>query len=248
VISIVDHLSQHILRDVARGADARPYTVGLAGPVGAGKSTLAQQLKIKLIAAHLKVAVISTDHFLLPNAQLAEKKILKGFPNSYDLAWMTRFFQQVSQRKNANYPNYSHQAYDRTADLQQLANDFHIVIVEGLNALTLKPLDIAIYVLASGSDCINAITTRTLQLFQQYPQSNHPLNQRPLDPEKIRQAVIANWHSINRHSSWLQRPALMQPIDFYIAGKKMHSQNHWPVMLRNGYWQWHLRKNLSTWV
>ncbi len=227
----------------------RPCIVTISGPVGSGKSFLAGQLNQKLLASSIKSCVVSTDNFLLDNNELLQKKILKGFPDSYDLAWMKRFFQQVSQRQMAVYPCYAHQDYDRDAHIQQqLSNDLEVVIIEGLNALSLKPSDLAVYLLADSGDCIKAISARTIQLFQQYPCAKHPLNQQPFDIEKTRQAVLENWRNINRHSSWLHRPLLLQRVHYVHRARLFPNRYQQPlaVLYRNLYWRWRLFRMLST--
>ncbi len=250
--AVCDILFRNILSSASFTVSAlkiRPLIVTISGPVGSGKSFLADQLNQKLLASSIKSCVVSTDNFLFHNNELLQKKILKGFPDSYDLAWMKRFFQQVSQRQIAVYPCYSHQGYDRDAHTQQqLSNDLQVVIIEGLNALSLKPSDLAVYLLAGSSDCIKAITARTIQLFQLYPCAKHPLNQQPFDIEKTRQAVLENWININRYSSWLHRPLLLQRIHYVDRAELFLNRYQQPlaVFMRNLYWRWRLFRMLST--
>ena len=227
---------------------AQPYTIAISGPVGSGKSTLAAQLNEKLLTAGIKSAVVSTDNFLLPNVELARKKIFKGFPLSYDIAWIQRFISQITKRQPAIYPCYVHQDYDRLPGVeQQFPTDRQVIIVEGLNAINLKVFDSNIYLLASGDDCIKAITARTLQLFLQYPNAKHPLNQQPLNREKIHLAVLDNWRRINRQSSWLQKPYLSRPIH-YITHNQLWVHRYQlviAVFIRNLYWRARIFLTLS---
>jgi pantothenate kinase len=225
-----------------------PYVIAISGPVGSGKSTFATQLNQHFLKAGIKSALVSTDHFLLPNIELAQKNIRKGFPQSYDLAWLQRFLLQMSVRQPAIYPCYAHQTYNRIPDVQQqLPTDRQVVIIEGLNAINLKAFNMSIYLLARSSDCIHAITTRTLQLLQQHPETQHPLNQKPLDRKKIEQAVIDNWQHINRLSSWVHRPHLVRAVhyldrtDLYCNDFQLTAA----IVMRNLYWQFRLFMMLS---
>src|SRR5664279_4120334 len=72
-----------------------PYIIGVAGSVAAGKSTTARVLQALLTRwpNTPKVQLITTDGFLLPNAQLEQDGLMarKGFPESYDGASLIRF-------------------------------------------------------------------------------------------------------------------------------------------------------------
>lgn len=115
-----------------------------------GKSTLAAALAEAL--SPLRVEVVATDGFLLPNAELSARGLLaqKGFPASYDLAAIGAFVADLRAGRPASVPVYSHATYDRVAGESTViaAADADVVIVEGVNALQpgLAPaLDLAIY-------------------------------------------------------------------------------------------------------
>src|SRR5690606_22145636 len=66
-------------------ADGRvPYVIGIAGSVAVGKSTTARLLQMLLARwpDHPRVELVTTDGFLLPNAELERRGLLqrKGFP------------------------------------------------------------------------------------------------------------------------------------------------------------------------
>ncbi|MGH3424277.1 MAG: type I pantothenate kinase [Nocardioidaceae bacterium] len=116
-----------------------PYVIGIAGSVAVGKSTTARLLQ-ELLAhweAHSSVELVTTDGFLLPNAELERRGLLerKGFPESYDRKALLRFVMAVkSGRESVNAPVYSHLTYDVTDRVVAL-NRPDIVLVEGLNVL-----------------------------------------------------------------------------------------------------------------
>ena len=117
-----------------------PFVIGIAGSVAVGKSTTARLLR-ELLAhwpEHPNVELVTTDGFLLPNAELIRRGILdrKGFPESYDRKALLRFVIDVkSGREVVTVPQYSHLKYDVMPDERQVLKSPDIVLVEGLNVL-----------------------------------------------------------------------------------------------------------------
>lgn len=118
---------------------ASTYVIGIAGSVAVGKSTFARVLRA-LVAhwpSHPKVALVTTDGFLLPNRELDARGLLarKGFPESYDVRRLIAFMSAVKSGDAAEAPVYSHQAYDIVAGKTQTVSQPDVLIVEGLNVL-----------------------------------------------------------------------------------------------------------------
>jgi type I pantothenate kinase len=117
-----------------------PYIIGVAGSVAVGKSTTARVLQA-LLARWTnvpKVALVTTDGFLLPNAVLQNEGLMekKGFPESYDLQALLHFLTDVKAgRHPVRAPIYSHLIYDVVPNQWLEVQQPDILIVEGLNVL-----------------------------------------------------------------------------------------------------------------
>ncbi len=117
-----------------------PYIIGVAGSVAVGKSTSARVLKALLARwpNTPKVELVTTDGFLLPNADLERRGLMerKGFPESYDGTALLRFLSDVKAgKREVKAPVYSHLTYDVMPGEHVTVDKPDILILEGLNVL-----------------------------------------------------------------------------------------------------------------
>lgn len=117
-----------------------PFIIGVAGSVAVGKSTVSRLLKELLSRwpSTPKVALVTTDGFLYPNAVLEKRGLMqrKGFPESYDRLALIKFVADIKSGKEVvNAPLYSHLTYDIVEGESVKVESPDVVIVEGLNVL-----------------------------------------------------------------------------------------------------------------
>lgn len=164
------------------GADSHrtPFVIGIAGSVSVGKSTTARLLKLLLARSpqHPRVELVTTDGFLLPNAELAHRGLMsrKGFPESYDRRALLRFVTAVKAGAPVvSAPVYSHLVYDIVPGAQAVMRRPDILLLEGLNVLQPAPpggtalavsdfIDFSIYVDAATADIRRWYVERFLRL------------------------------------------------------------------------------------
>jgi fructokinase len=107
--------------------------VAVAGPPGAGKSTLSDALRTALIGQGHSAAVVPMDGFHLDNAVLSDHGLLarKGAPETFDVAGFIALVRRIAAREQVYYP-----VFDRTRDISiagaaELSPETRFVIFEG---------------------------------------------------------------------------------------------------------------------
>lgn len=139
-VAAVQHLYE--ARQAFMGSPALkvPYIIGIAGSVAVGKSTFSRVLRALLARwpDHPKVDLVTTDGFLLPNAQLEARGLMqrKGFPESYNQRGLLHFLADIKAgAPKVSAPVYSHLHYDIVPGVLQYVEQPDILMIEGLNVL-----------------------------------------------------------------------------------------------------------------
>lgn len=157
----------------ARRDPGEVMIAGLTGSVAVGKSTLAGQIA-EALGDRIRVEVITTDGFLLPNAELDGRGLLmrKGFPESYDIDRLCRTLDEV-RRGPARVPGYSHIRYDVDEALGRTIDRPDLLIVEGLGLAPVgddhraaQALDALVYVDATEEDLEHWFLERFMALWR----------------------------------------------------------------------------------
>jgi type I pantothenate kinase len=198
---------------LGRSAAASPFVIAIAGSVAVGKSTFARVLQAILSRwpGHPRVALVTTDGFLYPNAVLEERGLMKrkGFPESYDLRRLMGFLGAVKGgEEKILAPVYSHLQYDIMADEEQVVARPEVLIFEGLNVLQVPHsaaviasdfFDFSIYLDADEADIERWYIERFLLL--QRTAFQRPLSYfrryKDLPADEARQRAATIWREIN---------------------------------------------------
>lgn len=195
-----------------------PFIIGVAGSVAVGKSTTARVLRALLARwpDHPRVDLVTTDGFLLPNAELAKRDLMerKGFPESFDTYRLLNFLNDVKSGKSSvKAPVYSHFHYDVVPGQEITVDRPHVLIVEGLNVLQPARLpkdgkaipfvsdffDFSIYIDADVQVIEKWYVTRFMRLRQTAFRDPAAFFHRyaSLSDEEARQRALHIWKTIN---------------------------------------------------
>jgi pantothenate kinase len=126
----VDALADEIVR---RAEGTTRFMVGIAGPPGGGKSTLADALSERLTQLGEAPAVLPMDGFHLDNGLLGERGLLprKGAPETFDVRGLRDILKAVRAGGEVLVP-----VFDRDRELaicaaRRIAPEDRIILVEG---------------------------------------------------------------------------------------------------------------------
>lgn len=114
----------------------RPFVVGVTGPVGAGKSTL---------ASRLSACIIATDHYLPDYDTTPQHE--RDLPERSDLARLLADLRSLRAGRPTAIPQWSFHTHSRIGELT--VSPAELIVVEGLHALHethAGALDVRVYV------------------------------------------------------------------------------------------------------
>lgn len=119
---------------IARAGGAKRFLVAVAGPPGAGKSTMAERLALALRARGEQAEVLPMDGFHMDNAVLIERGLLarKGVPESFDV----RGFLDIVRAVRAADQEVLVPVFDRSREIaiaaaRAVSPRHRFIIVEG---------------------------------------------------------------------------------------------------------------------
>ena len=119
---------------IARAGNAKRFLVAIAGPPGAGKSTLADNVAKALKARGESAEVLPMDGFHMDNAVLIEKGLLKrkGVPDSFDV----RAFLDIVRAVRAADQEVLVPVFDRSREIaiasaRIVSAEHRFIVVEG---------------------------------------------------------------------------------------------------------------------
>jgi type I pantothenate kinase len=148
---MIDVGEELVRRTHARSRPGATTLVAVTGAVAVGKSTMCEQFVAALDDAGAVAAVVSTDGFLYPYAELMARDLMmrKGFPESYDVAALEAFIAAARDgAADLSAPIYSHETYDIVPDERQRIGHVDVIVIEGVNALsaTAGLVDLGVYI------------------------------------------------------------------------------------------------------
>jgi len=197
------------LQDIAaeilrRAGDAKRFVVGIAGPPGAGKSTLADALRDEFLTRGERAEVLPMDGFHMDNAILEARGLLprKGAPETFDVRGFIDILEAVKRGgEEVLVPVFDRSREIAIASARAVSPETRIVLVEG-NYLLLDEapwskldgrFDYTVYV----GPAYDVLEERLRQRWQHYG----------LDEETIRQKLYGNDLPNGKRVSELSRPA-----------------------------------------
>ncbi len=127
----VDELADHVIKNA--GGHQR-FMIAIAGPPGAGKSTLAEQLKEALVKQSVGARIIPMDGFHLDNVILKERDLLhrRGAANTFDAAGFVHLIRRLGSMEDyIAIPTFDRERDIAIAGAEIISNDDRILIVEG---------------------------------------------------------------------------------------------------------------------
>ncbi|MBB3311742.1 pantothenate kinase [Rhizobium sp. BK196] len=119
---------------LVRAGDAKRFLIAVAGPPGAGKSTMADNLAVALKARGESAEVLPMDGFHMDNAILIERGLLarKGIPETFDVRGFLDIIRAVRRAdQEVLVPVFDRSRELAIASARAISPDHRFIIVEG---------------------------------------------------------------------------------------------------------------------
>ncbi|NLS02143.1 nucleoside triphosphate hydrolase [Rhizobium sp. P32RR-XVIII] len=127
----VENIAGEVIR---RAGDARRFLIAIAGPPGAGKSTMAEGLAEALKARSESAEVLPMDGFHMDNAILIERGLLarKGIPETFDVRGFLDIIRAVRPAdQEVLVPVFDRSRELAIASARVVSPEHRFIIVEG---------------------------------------------------------------------------------------------------------------------
>ena len=200
---MIDASAELVVRTQARARPGETTLVAVTGAVAVGKSTMCEQFVAALDAAGSVAAVVSTDGFLYPYAELQVRNLMmrKGFPESYDVPALEQFIAGARARTaDLSAPIYSHETYDIVPDERQHIGVVDVIVIEGVNALSASAglVDLGVYIHAEETVIERWYIERFHRLCEEATPGSFYAQFAALDAAQIDGVAQHVWDTINR--------------------------------------------------
>ena len=155
--------------------------IGIAGPPGAGKSTLAAALVERLNRERPEAALVPMDGFHLDNAVLRARGLerRKGAPETFDADGFVNMVRRLGSEQQVVVPIFDRERDIAVAGAQVIGPDVRIAVVEG-NYLLLREApwyglhglwDLSVFVAPDGDELQDRLIRRWTDLGQDYAEA-----------------------------------------------------------------------------
>lgn len=176
--------------------------ISINGSVSVGKTSFSKQIKKNLEDEGYSVEIISTDSFLLDNAELSRRNWLneKGFPKTYQINLIEDVLARIREDSfPIKIPKYSHLIYDIETEMQEL-HQADFFILEGLqfHSKVIKELiDKSIFLEADLDSVFNWYQERTYQHIKEADDHTYFSQFKSCSKIEIQKKIEETWEEIN---------------------------------------------------